>query len=102
MRVLTLEEFSPLFSMVRMLFVLILRKVDLPPRWWTIPLTEFIPLGHPGHDIPGLDVTIQDGDGRPDDWLPERVIIYTTHELLALLSCCRKASADGTFNVRNN
>ena len=77
-------------------------QVDLPPRWWTIPLTEFIPLGHPGHDIPGLDVTIQDGDGRPDDWLPERVIIYTTHELLALLSCCRKAGADGTFNVRNN
>ena len=80
--------------------ILVLDSKDLPLEWWKIPLTDFLPPGHPGHQIEGLDQTLPHDDQTPADWLPDRCLVFTTPQLLELMSFVRKANVDGTFRVK--
>ena len=103
----TREDFHPQKILESFEFgqsVLVLDSNDLPDNWWKISLTELIPADHVGHQLAadaGLDANWFDGtfDDLPPEWKPQRVVIYTTPQLLELLSFCRKANVDGTFRT---
>ena len=84
--------------------VICLDSNKLPDKWWQIPLTSLIPKDHIGHQLAaevGLNSTLPDDlfAGIPDDWKPPRVLIFTTPQLLELLSFVRKGHVDGTFRT---
>ena len=101
------EEFDPEKVLRSLEFgdaVICLDSNKLPDKWWQIALTSLIPADHIGHGISeaaGLNSTLPDDlfSGIEDDWKPERVLVFTTPQLIEMLTFIRKAHVDGTFRT---